>query len=113
MVLKIAFATDEGEGLEAKIASRFARSKNITFVEVNENWDIVKVETVPNEIGAVGGGAGVRVSQYLHEKGVNVAVGPSFGPNAAAVLAELGIKTVTVPPRIKVKDALKDVKEKV
>ncbi len=111
--MRIAFVTDEDSGLKSRIASRFARAKNIVLVEVTDSWELTKVETHRNKAAESGSGAGVKIVQTLAELKVDVAVGPSFGPNAALALKEVGIKSVSVPPNITIEEALKEVKDKI
>ncbi len=109
--MKVAFAADSDRGLDAKIADRFARAPYIVIVEVSENWAVKEVKTVSNPGVSASGGAAARVAQLLSNENVRVAVGPSFGPNAEAILSQMGIKTVIVQPGITVNEALERVRE--
>ncbi|MCD6323967.1 MAG: NifB/NifX family molybdenum-iron cluster-binding protein [Desulfurococcales archaeon] len=111
--MRLAFVTDEDSGLKSRISSRFARAKNIVLVDVDDSWNVVKADTVHNTAAESGSGAGVKIVQTLADLKVDVAVGPSFGPNAALALNEVGIKSVTVPPGITIEEALNEVKEKI
>ncbi len=88
--MKIAVSTTEG-GLDDKVSDRFGRAVSFTIVEV-ENGEIRNIEIVRNDFAVRGGGAGVAVSQFLADKGVNAVITGNVGPNAINVLNSAGIK---------------------
>ncbi len=110
--MRIAFAADSDRGLDAKIADRFARAPYIIVVEVSDNV-VKEVKTISNPGVSASGGAAAKVAQLLSNEKVNVAVGPSFGPNAEAILSQMGIKTVAVRPGITVNEALEQVRNQI
>lgn len=57
-----------------------------------ENGEVKNVEVVRNDFAVRGGGAGVAVSQFLIDKGVNAVVTGNVGSNALAVLSSAGVK---------------------
>ena len=109
--MRIAVVSDENKGLDSTVATRFARAKYIVIVDVDKEWNIKDVKVKDNSAVASGSGAGVKIVQSLNDLGVDAAVGPSFGPNATVALNEVGIKAVTAPPGITVKEVIKIVKE--
>lgn len=88
--MKIAVSTMSG-GLNDKVSEVFGRAGSFTIVDV-ENGDIKSVEVVRNDYAVRGGGAGIAVSQFLANKGVNVVLTGNVGPNALSVLNSAGIK---------------------
>ncbi|HDD26863.1 MAG TPA: dinitrogenase iron-molybdenum cofactor biosynthesis protein [Acidilobales archaeon] len=94
--MKIAFATEGSEGLDAVISQRFGRARFFTIVEVNEVGNVINVKVIENPGFYAERGAGVRAVQRLIEEGVNVVVAGDFGPNALAVLRSSGIRPVRV-----------------
>ncbi len=88
--MKIAVSTTNG-GLDDKVSEVFGRAVSFTIVDV-ENGDIKSVEVVRNDYAVRGGGAGIAVSQFLADKGVEVVITGNVGPNALSVLNSAGIK---------------------
>lgn len=110
-MVKVAIATESRRGLDDVVAPRFARAGTFTIIDLGSEGGVVSVKVIDNPAAESPGGAGVRATQLLADEGVEVVVGPGFGPNAAAILAELGIKTVTVPPGTPVKEAVEEVRK--
>ncbi len=104
-MVKIGFATDSDKGLEARIADRFGRAPYFIIVDYDKG-EIKSVKSIKNPGVESQGGAGVKSVEALLHEDVKIAVGPNFGPNARAVMEELGIKPVTLPAGTLVKDAL-------
>ena len=89
--MRIAFASDEDEGLESVISEKFGRAKYFVIVEAGGE-DVRLVRTVVNPGSEAKSGAAMKAVQKLDEEGVDVVVAGAFGPNALAGLDELGIK---------------------
>ena len=88
--MKIAVSTTSG-GLDDKVSEVFGRAVSFTIVEVKDG-EIKNIEIVRNDFAVRGGGAGVAVSQFLIDKGVEVVLTGNVGPNALAVLNSAGVK---------------------
>ena len=88
--MKIAVSTTSG-GLDDKVSDVFGRAVSFTIVEI-ENGEIKNVEVVRNDFAVRGGGAGVAVSQFLIDRGVEVVLTGNVGPNALTVLNSAGVK---------------------
>ncbi len=88
--MKVAVSTTSG-GLDDKVSEVFGRAVSFTIVEIS-NGDIVNIEIVRNDFAVRGGGAGVAVSQFLVDKGINAVITGNVGPNALAVLSSAGVK---------------------
>ncbi len=101
--MRIAVSTTEG-GLDDKVSDVFGRAVSFTIVDV-EDGDIKSVEVVRNDFAVRGGGAGVAVSQFLADKGVEVVLTGNVGPNALSVLNSAGIKVYRAGG-MKVKEAI-------
>ncbi len=95
-----------GEGLEAKFSERFARADYFVIYDTESD----KVESEQNEFKDGQSGVGVKVSQYIADKGVNVVIAGDFGPKAYDTLKSLGIKMFLFKGAT-VKDALNGYKE--
>ncbi|MCF2137236.1 MAG: NifB/NifX family molybdenum-iron cluster-binding protein [Candidatus Thorarchaeota archaeon] len=80
--------TSTGPTLDAPVDPRFGRCAYFIFVDS----DTLAFEAVPNEAAMSAGGAGVRASQYVASKGVNVVITGSVGPNAFPALQSSGIQ---------------------
>jgi len=107
--MKIAFPTSSGEGLEAVVGDRFARSPRVTIVEVDEGGRVVRAETIENDAASLPSGAGTRFVQKLIELGVSAVAGPRPGPHAEMVLSRAGIRFVEVEPGKRVSEVLEAV----
>ncbi len=101
--MKIAVSTTSG-GLDDKVSEVFGRAVSFTIVDV-ENGDVKSVEVVRNDYAVRGGGAGIAVSQFLADKGVEVVLTGNVGPNALSVLNSAGIKVYRAGG-MKVKEAI-------
>ncbi len=104
-MIRIAFATNKG-GLDDFLSDRFGRAPTFTIVDVDEKTgEIKEVKIIENPGPKAGGGAGVRAVQKLIDEKVQIAVGPSPGPNAYMALQQAGIKIYTITG-VTVKEAL-------
>ena len=101
--MRIAVSTTEG-GLDDRVSDVFGRAVSFTIVDV-EDGDIKSVEVVRNDFAVRGGGAGIAVSQFLADKGVEVVLTGNVGPNALSVLNSAGIKVYRAGG-MKVKEAI-------
>ncbi len=106
--MKVAVAIEFNNGENSPVASRFARAPFFAIVDV-ENKQIRSLNIVNNPHAFGRGGVGVAVAQWLASMGVQVAIGPSFGPNATYALQSLGIRIVMVPPGTPLKVAVSQV----
>ena len=88
--MRIAVSTTSG-GLDDKVSEVFGRAVSFTIVDV-EDGEIRNVEVIRNDFAVRGGGAGIAVSQFLADKGVEVVLTGNVGPNALSVLNSAGIK---------------------
>ncbi len=88
--MRIAVSTTNG-GLDDKVSEVFGRAVSFTIVDV-EDGEIKSIEVVRNDYAVRGGGAGIAVSQFLADKGVEVVLTGNVGPNALSVLNSAGIK---------------------
>ena len=109
-MVRIAFATNKG-GLDDQIADRFGRAPTYTIVDVDlDTGEIKSIHVIENPGYQAGGGAGVTAVQRLIEEKVEVAVGPSPGPNAYTALQQAGIKIISITG-VTVREALRQVLE--
>ncbi len=100
------FIAAEGKDVEANVAARFARCDVLMGYDT-DNDEIIEAVDNPYKDGM--GGVGVKVSNYIAEKGYEAAIGPHTGPNATNALKEAGIEVFTFQGKIK--DAIKAFKE--
>ncbi len=105
-VVRIAVASSDGSGLNSLVSPRFARSPYITIVDV-ANGSITWVQPVKNPFEAMPRGAGVSLAQWLVQIGCRAVIGTNFGPNLSMVFQQAGVAMYTVPPGVRVIDALK------
>ncbi len=108
---RIGIATEDEKGLDDVVASRFARAPKLTIIEVDEKGEVKSVKVIDNPGAQASSGAAVKTIQALIDEGVDVVVGPAFGPNAQAILAEMNIKSLTLPQGTSVRKALEEAKK--
>jgi predicted Fe-Mo cluster-binding NifX family protein len=108
-MIKIAFPTEKCEGLEDVVYTRFGRSPCFTIITLDEENQIKEVKNIRNPGHEAASGAGVRSVQTLADEGVNIIAAPSLGPNAAVIAQEMGIKHITIPAGVKIREALETV----
>ena len=88
--MKICVTATAGD-LNAQVDPRFGRCQYFVFVDS----DTMAFEAMANEAIAAPGGAGIQAAQTVVNKGVDVLVSGSIGPNAFQVLSAAGVKIAT------------------
>ena len=88
--MKIAIST-AGANLDAEVDPRFGRCEH--FIAVDP--ETMKFEVIENSSAMASAGAGISAAQMIVDKGVQVVLTGSCGPNAYQVLSSAGIKVVT------------------
>lgn len=83
--------TAEGDNLEAKVDPRFGRCAFFILYDTGSG----SFEAVSNEKASGMGGVGIQNGQVMAEMGVNLVITGNLGPNAAGVLQQAGIKSIT------------------
>jgi predicted Fe-Mo cluster-binding NifX family protein len=74
--------------LEAEVDPRFGRAACFIIVEEDyQGW-----EAFDNPARDATGGAGVQAARFVADKGADVAVSGSFGPNAYEIMVATGIQ---------------------
>lgn len=84
--MKVA-VTSTGTTLGSDVDPRFGRCAYFVLVTTDD----MAVEALPNESGALGGGAGIQAGQLMARKGVKAVLTGSCGPNAHQTLSAAGI----------------------
>jgi predicted Fe-Mo cluster-binding NifX family protein len=84
--MKVA-VTSTGSTLEATIDPRFGRCPYFVLVETDD----MSFETIENESGSLGGGAGIQSAQLMAQKGAEAVLTGNCGPNAHQTLSAAGI----------------------
>jgi len=101
--MRIAVASDDGNGLDALISQHFGRCPYYTLVEV-EAGEVKEVSVVDNPFYGSHGDPG-QVPGFIHSQGAQVIIAGGMGPRAIDFFNQLGIETVTGTSG-KVSDAL-------
>jgi len=101
--MRIAVASDDGNGLDALISQHFGRCPYYTLVEV-EAGEVKEVSVVDNPFYGSHGDPG-QVPGFIHSQGAQVIIAGGMGPRAIGFFNEFGIETVTGTSG-KVSDAL-------
>ena len=84
--------TAAGGSLESAADPRFGRCQNFVIVDS----DTMEFEAIENPSISASGGAGVQAAQSMANKGIEVLITGSVGPNAFPILTASGIKVVSV-----------------
>ncbi|AEC52880.1 hypothetical protein PNA2_1966 [Pyrococcus sp. NA2] len=103
--MKFIVATVKG-GLDDFVNQAFGRTPTFTIVEVDENGNITNVRVVENPGYSQPRGAGVTAAQYCINEGADVVIAGQFGPNSSAVLQAAGMRFVSAPPTMTVREAI-------
>jgi predicted Fe-Mo cluster-binding NifX family protein len=82
--------TSTGPSLNAPLDPRFGRCSCFVFVETDD----LSFEAVDNANSSRGGGAGIQSARLVAEKGAEVVLTGSCGPNAHQTLTAAGIGVV-------------------
>jgi predicted Fe-Mo cluster-binding NifX family protein len=102
--MKVAVSST-GDKLDAIVDPRFGRCAYFMIVEV-ENKEIKGFEAVKNEGVNAMGGAGIKASQLIANKGVEALISGNIGPNAFNVLSGTGIKVITGVGGVSIREAV-------
>ena len=87
--MKVA-VTSTGLTLESALDPRFGRCSYFALVDTDE----MSMETVRNESGSLGGGAGIQSGQLMAQRGVKAVLTGNCGPNAHETLSAAGIDVI-------------------
>ena len=101
--MRIAVASDDGNGLDALVSQHFGRCPYYTLVDV-EAGNIKEVSVVDNPFYGRHGEPG-QVPGFIHSQGAQVVIAGGMGPRAIVFFNQFGIETVTGASG-KVRDAL-------
>ncbi len=82
--------TSTGPTLESFVDPRFGRCAYFVFVDT----DTMAFDAVPNAAAMASGGAGIRAAQMISDRGVEVLITGSVGPNAYPALQSQGIRVM-------------------
>ncbi len=96
--MKIAIATNKG-GLEDNISPTFGRCPTYTITEATKE-NITTSEVIENKFAAEMGGAGIQAAQFIVNLGADAAISGNFGPNAAAILTNAGVKMISAQGKV-------------
>ena len=95
--------TSQGKDLEADVDPRFGRCRFFIIIDPES----MEFEAIENPISQSGGGAGIQSAQLVSDKGAEVILTGSVGPNAFRTLEASGVEVVT-----RVKGSVKDCVER-
>lgn len=102
--MRIIVSTVTG-GLDDRVNPAFGRTPTFTILDV-ENGEIVNFHVVPNPGHSQPRGAGVTAAQFVIDQGADVFIAGQFGPNSSGVLQAAGIKMVSFPATMTVREAV-------
>ena len=84
--------TAVGGSLDSAADPRFGRCQYFVIVDS----DTMEFEAIENSAISVSGGAGIQAAQSIANKGIEVLITGSVGPNAFPILTASGIKVVSI-----------------
>ncbi|NJE04794.1 dinitrogenase iron-molybdenum cofactor [Thermococcus sp. M36] len=102
--MRIIVSTING-GLDDRVNPAFGRTPTFTIVDV-ENGQITNVQVLPNPGYSQPRGAGVTAAQFTIDQGAEVIISGQFGPNSSGVLQAAGIRMVSAPANMTVREAV-------
>lgn len=97
--MKIVVGTNKG-GLDDTVSPVFGRCPTYSVVECEGNE--IKDSTVEINPGfSAAGGAGIQAAQYVSGLNAEAVIAGNFGPNAASVLNQTGVKMIQAQGNVK------------
>ncbi|NJE01441.1 NifB/NifX family molybdenum-iron cluster-binding protein [Thermococcus sp. JdF3] len=102
--MRIIVSTVNG-GLDDRVNPAFGRTPTFTIVDVG-NGGITNAHVVQNPGYSQPRGAGVTAAQFCIDQGANVVIAGQFGPNSSGVLQAAGIRMVSAPATMTVREAV-------
>lgn len=103
--MRIAFAAEDGNGLDAVLSQHFGRCPYYIFVDV-EGEEVKDVKAVHNPFYHEHGQPG-QVPEFIYDQGVDVMVAGGMGHRAMDFFEKFGIDVVTGASG-RVRDVLED-----
>jgi len=102
---QIAVASQGLNGLDDVVSQVFGRSPTFTIVDV-EDGEVKEIKAEKNPSADASHGAGPLTCTRLSKLGVDLVIAANFGPTVSAILKEAEIRTATVEPGTKVREAI-------
>jgi len=100
--------TSTGNSLDSQVDPRFGRAAWFLFVD-QDSLELKEAIENPN-VNAMGG-AGIQSAQLVADKGAQVLLTGSLGPNAVTALSAAGIKVVTGVHGVTCREAVEKLKK--
>lgn len=91
-IVKIAFAAESCDGLNAEISTHFRKAPYFIFVELDSDGEVVSVEVKENPFVTIHGPG--LVPKFIAENGADIVVSGGMGERAAMLFKDLGIEPV-------------------
>ena len=108
-MLRIAFATNEKNGLDNSISNVFGRAQTFTVLDI-EGEKVTNIKMLDNPAKTYHHGAGPIAVKMLADEGVEVVLANELGIGASELLKQHNIKHIPVKPNTKVGEALRAVR---
>ncbi len=89
--MKIAFAVDDGGGLNSRISQHFGKCRFFVFVEI-ENGELKDIKVVENPFAS--GHTEGTVPEFIAKNGAEAIVSGGMGSKAQERFKAMGIKTI-------------------
>jgi len=105
--LRIAVPTERHDGLDDTVSEVFGKAKTFTIVDVEDD-EIKNVQTVDNPASSFDYGSGPVAVKTLADLKANLVLVTELGPGASGLLDHFNIKKISVKPKTRVADVIKE-----
>ncbi len=109
--MRIAVPTSAYGGLEDSISEVFGKTKTFTIVDV-EDSKVQNVKVIDNPAAFYEHGSGPVAAKILEDLNVNLVLAVTFGPGASNLLEQHNIQKLSVRPKLKVAETIKEAETK-
>ena len=106
-MLRIAFATNEKNGLDNSISKVFGRAQTFTVLDI-EGEKVTNIKMLDNPAKTYHHGAGPIAVKMLADEGVEVVLANELGIGAHELLKQHNMEHVSVKPHMKVGKAFRE-----
>jgi predicted Fe-Mo cluster-binding NifX family protein len=105
--LRIAIPTKRHDGLDDTVSEVFGKAKTFTVVDV-EDGEVKNVQIVDNPASSCDYGSGPVAVKTLADLNATLVLVTELGPGASGLLDHFNIKKISVKPKTRVADVIKE-----
>lgn len=104
--MKVLIAVESNKGLDSRVDSRFGRAAYFLIYDT-EKEEILS--THENQFKNEAHGVGIKIGNFVLEKGCHAVIGAQAGPKPTAILSQAGVKMIAAE-NVTAKEALETYK---